>query len=335
MKSNIIYQGDALKVLKTLPPESVNCCITSPPYWGLRDYGIPGQLGMEETPEKYIINITKTLEEVRRILRKDATLWLNMGDCHNANGRKGHGSRIGYLQTSNRASFAGADQNRPYAPRLKPTDLVGIPWMLAFALRDAGWYLRSDIIWAKPNPMPESVRNRPTRAHEYLFMLSKNKKYFYDANAIKEPCIGGSVQNRSKIPSGWDTGPGSHNKLLGGYQADKQRGHSRRHAGFNDRWDQMTRKGQTSGFRNRRSVWTIAPKPFKGAHFATFPPALIEPGILAGCPQGGIVLDPFMGAGTTALVATQHGRRYIGCELNPAYIEIANRRLDKAILDSL
>ena len=238
---------------------------------------------------------------------------------------------------------------------LKPKDLVGIPWMLAFALRADGWYLRCDIIFSKSNPMPESVLDRPTRSHEYLFLLSKSRNYYYDANAIKEPASEASLARwaqdidsqagslrvpgktkgpmkavggpRLKIPSGWDTGPGAHDAKTERYKNDKQRGHSRRHDEFNDRWDQMERTEQCSGMRNKRSVWTLATSAFKESHFATFPEKLIEPCILAGSPQGGVVLDPFMGAGTTALVALKLNRKFLGIELNASYIEMANRRI--------
>jgi DNA modification methylase len=215
---------------------------------------------------------------------------------------------------------------------LKPKDLVGIPWRVAFALQADGWYLRSDIIWHKPNPMPESVTDRPTKAHEYLFLLSKSERYYYDAEAIKEPAI---YAEEARYDNGLNghgggvshAGQGSSTRK---FKSDKQRGHGRRHDGFNDRWDQMTKQEQCSKFRNKRSVWTVATQPYSEAHFATFPPKLIEPCILAGCPSGGLVLDPFAGSGTTLQVAQQLGRRGVGIELNPDYIKLAEKRTAQA-----
>lgn len=324
---NRIYEGDTLRVLKTWPDAFVHCVVTSPPYWGLRDYGVAGQLGMEQTPEEFVAQLVKVFREVRRVLRPDGTLWLNIGDSYNAAGRKGHGTRAGHKQNSNRASSAKADQNRPTAANLKEKDLVGIPWMLAFALRTDGWYLRSDIIWAKENPMPESVKDRPTRSHEYIFLLTKSKQYYYDAAAIAEP---GSLMDthtttrKERADEAQKTSPTSQ---INGIRSDKQRGHSRRHDGFNDRWDAMTKKDQCATMRNKRDVWTINPEPFPEAHFATFPQKLVGPCVLAGAPSGGLVLDPFMGAGTTALVAARFNRRFLGIELNPEYIRMAQQRI--------
>lgn len=340
MEINTIAHGDALACLRELPDESVHCCVTSPPYWGLRDYGVAGQLGLEKTPEEYVAKMVEVFREVRRVLRKDGTLWLNLGDSYNAAGRDGHGTRVGYKQNTNRASGSGKDNVRPSDGSLKSKDLIGIPWRVAFALQADGWWLRQDIIWHKPNPMPESVRDRCTKAHEYIFMLSKSARYYYDADAIKEP----GVSETTKMPDGWDTGPGAHGtfhrdgrekgrKALPETQSnlatyrDKQRGHGRRHAGFNDRWDALSREEQCALMRNKRSVWTVATAPFKEAHFATFPPDLITPCILAGCPEGGTVLDPFGGSGTTAEVALKTGRKFYLIELSADYIALAQKRI--------
>tara|TARA_R100000152_G_C6758523_1_gene182412 strand:+ start:366 stop:1223 length:858 start_codon:yes stop_codon:yes gene_type:complete len=282
---NKIIHGDCLNVLPEIQEQSVNCCVTSPPYWGLRDYGAEGQLGLEATPDEYVAKMVETFAEVRRVLRDDGTVWLNLGDSYNnyrpmkSNDNRAHkfgGKRKTDrgLPDNNLGSKRGVRQ-----ANLKEKDLVGIPWKVAFALQADGWYLRQDIIWHKPNPMPESVRDRCTKAHEYIFLLSKNEKYYYDADSIKEPSI-----------------------------------------------------DAPEGGRNKRSVWTVNTKPFKGAHFATFPTDLILPCILAGCPEGGVVLDPFMGAGTTADVARKLGRNYLGVELNQEYIDLAHKRLEQNLL---
>lgn len=304
-----IFHGDALTILRSqFAADSVNCCVTSPPYWGLRDYGVAGQLGLESTPELYVASMVEVFREVRRVLKPDGTLWLNLGDS--------------YAQTGFRSA----------PPGLKPKDLVGIPWRVAFALQADGWYLRSDIIWSKPNPMPESVTDRPTKAHEYLFLMSKSERYWYDHEAIKEPAI---YADEARYDPGTN-GLGGDDRKTGTttrrFASDKQRGHSRRHAGFNDRWDQMTRTEQCSNFRNKRSVWSIATQPYPEAHFATFPTKLVEPSILAGCPTGGLVLDPFAGSGTVLAVAKQLGRQAVGIELNATYIALAEKRLMQEVL---
>src|SRR3974390_998869 len=278
-----IIPGDCLVALQSLPDESVNCCVTSPPYWGLRDYGAKGQIGLEPTPEDYVERLVQVFREVRRVLKTDGTLWMNLGDSYNAAGREGHGTRIGYKQGTNRASANGTDHNRATAPELKPKDLVGIPWRVAFALQADGWWLRSDIIWSKPNPMPESVTDRPTKAHEYLFLLARSERYYYDADAIAEVATCYRMRGPALHPDSVSTNGNSG----------------------------LCRRPKTD-FRNRRSVWTIATHPFPEAHFATFPPSLIEPCILAGCPEGGTALDPFAGSGTTAAVALRLGRRFLG-----------------------
>jgi len=319
-----ILKGDCREMLRTMPDESVHCCVTSPPYFGLRDYGVAGQIGLEPTPAEFVAELVDVFREVRRVLKVEGTLWLNLGDSYqNAKGQSGG---IDPKQPARRHLRSARPQDRAI-PGLKPKDLIGIPWRAAFALQADGWYLRQDIIWAKPNPMPESVQDRCTKAHEYIFMLSKSRHYHYDAEAISElastedmrrPFAPGQVDDRG---SGHDRGGGQLRKT------DKQRGHSRRHAGFNDRWDAMERAEQCSGKRNKRSVWEVAPAQFREAHFATFPPELIEPCIKAGCPADGVVLDPFGGAGTTGMVADRLGRDAILIELNPEYAEMAERRI--------
>ena len=261
-----LLQGDVMAKLAEIETGTVQCCVTSPPYWNLRNYGIDGQIGLEKTPEEYVEKMVQVFREVRRVLRDDGTVWGNWGDCYNAAGRKGHGTRIGHKQQTNRASITGADENRPTAPGLKPKDLVGIPWRVAFALQADGWYLRSDIIWAKPNPMPESVTDRPTKAHEYIFLLSKSERYFYDAEAIKEMAVSGEDMGVLRSVVHTD----------GKYVAWHAKS-------IKDRQDAgVDSKTAGTGFRNKRTVWTIATQPYPGAHFATFPPKLIEPCILAG-----------------------------------------------------
>ena len=300
----MILCGDALEQLKTLPDGSVNCCVTSPPYFGLRDYGVDGQIGLEDTPEAYVARLVEVFREVRRVLRDDGTLWLNIGDSYAANRSYQVPSTKGGAKHGHGQAAGGKGSRVPDG--LKPKDLIGIPWMLAFALRADGWYLRQDIIWSKPNPMPESVRDRCTKAHEYVFLLSKSERYLFDADAVKE---------ESKTP--WSSARGFSEK-----------GQSARSAGIDGhRNGAGAHSDELKTGRNRRSVWTVATRPYKGAHFATFPPALIEPCILAGSRPGDFVLDPFMGSGTTAQVALQRGRRYLGCELNPEYEELQQQRL--------
>jgi len=326
MEYNKIITGDVFDILKTLPDKSIHCCITSPPYWNLRDYGtgiwvggdvnckhvrtnkksknnitghknfdkmlgvgdaiqkdvcsycgarrIDSQIGLEKTPDEYVKKIVNVFKEIKRILRDDGTVWLNLGDTYSSKNNNG----------------------------LKPKDLIGIPWMIAFALRNDGWYLRQDIIWKKPNPMPESVKDRCTKSHEYIFLLSKNKKYYYDYKSIKEPAKNWGTRDRSKMRNGTIDPKLKHHGLTG-------------------------KPDEKNPMKNKRSVWTVVPKSFKGAHFATFPPDLIIPCVLAGCPEGGIVLDPFSGAGTTALVSKMNKRNYIGIELNPKYVKLSEKRL--------
>lgn len=356
----IIHTGDALTVLSTLPSDTVHCCVTSPPYWGLRDYGVDGQMGLERKPEEYVAGMVRVFGEVRRVLRDDGTLWLNIGDSYATGAGKvgdcpgggAQGDRFKAMWAhpqvpdgkNGSAGIPTFQPNRMPLDGLKAKDLVGIPWMLAFALRADGWYLRSDIIWHKPNPMPESVRDRPTKAHEYLFLMSKSERYYYDADAIAEYC---SEARAYKTPDGWDTSQRSHGSFHAdgrergrtGYvraeKPDKQRGHGRRHDGFNDRWDHMKRTEQCSGKRNKRDVWTVATKPYSQAHFATFPPDLVKPCVLAGCPEGGTVLDPFGGSGTTGEVALSLGRMAVLIELNPEYVKLADDRCREASLQTV
>lgn len=345
MNVNTIHCGDCLAGLKELPDNSIDCCVTSPPYYGLRDYGHDGQIGMEDTPEKYVARLVEVFEEVRRVLKPEGTLWLNLGDSYCATGT-GSGEKSSTLQGSKATQIEAAKRpNKKPVGDIKPKDLIGIPWAVAFALRSVGWWLRQDIIWAKKNAMPESVTDRCTKSHEYIFMLSKSAKYYYDQKAIMEPALydvdgtgtaarkaranGNKLQPTEKV-NGIRAGFKDARKMEGKHQ-DKQRGHSRRHDGFNDRWDQMTKEEQCTGMRNKRDVWTISPAQFPEAHFATFPEEIPAICIRAGCPVDGVVLYPFMGAGTTGLVARKLNRNYIGFELNPEYVAIAEKRIQKTL----
>ena len=321
LPSHQILVGDCLDLLRQMPDRSVHCCITSPPYYALRDYGVDGQIGLEESPAEFVARLVEVFREVRRVLRDDGTCWVNMGDSYRLD-----------------------------------KQLMGMPWRLALALQDDGWYLRQDIIWHKPNPMPESIRDRCTKAHEYLFLLSKSRRYYFDSDAIREPAAYGvcptgvgfghgtdaEQRNRPRIavPAGWDTstGEGGH----GSFHRDGAARGSKRNSFARESKYTAGEHGQKaqhrpgredieySQTRNKRSVWTVATQGFKGAHFATYPPELIRPCVLAGSPRGGLVLDPFGGAGTTGLVAMQEGRRSIMCELNPEYAEMARARLRQA-----
>lgn len=404
---NKIIQGNALEVLRELPDESVNCVVTSSPYWGLRDYGLPpmiwanekplcegehlwgeklpkggrkkrledgdpkhskvgiaesfaladggqfckrcgawrGSLGLEPTPGMYIQHLVDIFQEIKRVLKKDGTVWLNLGDSYNAGRNGGHpgGKKQWKPEQQKYVERSGAN-----VPGLKPKDLVGIPWRVAFALQADGWYLRSDIIWHKPNSLPESVKDRPTKAHEYIFLLAKSGStklwqakdtkewsydpdlsetiwlngkrtmrwrgfdYYYDADAIREKCITGNGKSQGKAAGKRFGGPTNAKGTVSGFGEREL---------FNNPFG-----------RNKRSVWTVSTQPFPEAHFATFPPDLIVPCIKAGCPKGGIVLDPFMGAGTTAVVAMKLNRNFISIELNPDYIKIAEKRIKKAEL---
>jgi len=312
--------GDALALMREMPDCSVQTCVTSPPYWGLRDYGVAGQLGLERTPQEYVERMVEVFREVRRVLRDDGTCWVNLGDSYASGGRGcGQAGPDGEKQRSNVGALLGPKR----APEgLKDKDLVGIPWRVAFALQADGWWLRSDIIWAKPNPMPESVTDRPTKSHEYLFLLTKSARYYYDAKAIAEEAE--TVDTRRPYGS-----PGANALDPRGKQGEgKQRwpGIGPQHATERDRGEKYEPM-QTHLTRNARSVWTIATSPYHDAHFATFPPELPRRCILAGSKPGDTVLDPFAGAGTTGLVADRLGRSFIGLELNPEYVTLARRRI--------
>ena len=328
IEKNTIINGNSLEVLKSLPDNSIDCCVTSPPYYALRDYGCDGQIGLEETPEKYIESLCDVFSEVRRVLTPEGTLWLNIGDSYN-------GNKVGNTEVvKNKKVSESNDFHKKLWGGAKPKDLIGIPWMLAFALRSQGWYLRQDIIWQKPNPMPESVTDRCTKSHEYIFLMSKSQKYYFDYEAIQEPC---ADQSRTNYACG--------NRTNG---INKDRNDN----DFGERsknWKPRTKNCQYDGqkpnsfhlsrengepdkeyyVRNKRDVWSVNVKPCSEAHFATYPFELIKPCILAGCPENGIVLDPFMGSGTTAIVARSLNRNYLGVELNPEYIKIAHKRLEK------
>ena len=362
---NIIEFGDCRDTMRRWTAEGVRAqmCVTSPPYYGLRDYGHPGQLGLEATPEEYIANMVEVFRCVRDVLADDGTLWLNIGDSYAGSGRGGHVSNsstpegsIEHEQEARRArgsqlapgfhtQAANAGQIGrawvPPPPGLKTKDLIGIPWMLALALRADGWYLRQDIIWHKPNPMPESVRDRCTKSHEYLFLLSKSERYVFDADAIAEQLADSSVARVTQ--PGWeqqkgsDRVPGKTNGLMKAVTRRNSFARAGKNAtsehGQKPQFREDREPVAYEGRRNKRSVWTVATVSYKGAHFATFPPALIEPCILAGSRPGDIVLDPFMGSGTTAQVSMRLGRQYIGCELNPAYQALQAERTQQPALE--
>jgi DNA modification methylase len=296
MKAEILV-GDVRTRLAEIPDGSVQTCVTSPPYWGLRDYGQENQIGLEETPQQYVDSMVEVFREVWRVLANDGTLWLNIGDSYVGTGNKGLWKDPKYPDGRNAQSVALNNK----VEGLKSKDLVGIPWRLAFALQEDGWYLRQDIIWAKPNPMPESVTDRCTKSHEYLFLLSKSNKYYFDNEAIKEPTITKDNTNRDRDSSKLNNTPGRSKS--GGLKTNNY------------------------DMRNKRDVWNIPTKPFKGAHFAVMPEALVEPCILAGSRHGDLVLDPFTGSGTVAVVSLKHGRDFIGTELNPEYADIAVDRI--------
>lgn len=318
-----LIHGEALDSISEMPSESIQCIITSPPYWNLRDYGVDTQLGVEKTPSEYVDRLVGIFRESKRVLRSEGTLWLNLGDTYAVSGSAGGGSfererkcwgdTIKSKRLSRGAGRWGG--GNASAPGLKAKDLIGIPWLVAFALQKDGWYLRQDVIWSKTNAMPESVKDRCTRSHEYLFLLSKNEKYYYNSEAIKEPAV---CLDKKK----WTDGG-----------SDKQRGHPRRHAGFNGRYAEKIALEGAPTKRNKRSVWTIPTKPFRGAHFAVMPEDLVEPCVLAGSKYGDTILDPFSGSGTVGVVALKNGRRFVGIDVNSEYIEIARKRIgDKATL---
>jgi DNA modification methylase len=306
----MILRGDVREMLGQLADCSVQACVTSPPYWGLRDYGHDGQIGLEQTPDEYVAEMVAVFREVRRVLKDDGVLWLNLGDSYNGSGKGACADGVVRLtdKSKKQKTSNGTHQGtftKTIIDGLKPKDLVGIPWRVAFALQADGWWLRQDIIWHKPNPMPESVTDRCTKAHEYLFLLTKSAKYYFDNEAIKEP----SAQL------------GKTNIRFGGNKYGDSNDPKHATKSGNEYTD--------NGTRNRRSVWTIPTKPFKGAHFAVMPEALVEPCILASSREGDTVLDPFLGSGTVGLVAQRHNRRWVGCELNPEYAKIAETRISK------
>lgn len=349
MENHRILVGDCIEMMRTLPDESVHTCVTSPPYFGLRDYGVEGQIGLEETPAEFIARLVEVFREVRRVLRADGTAWVNMGDSYAsiAGGYAPNGSagKHDTVSAATRGAVRRGYRRKPH-DGFKAKDLMGMPWRLAFALQDDGWYLRQDIIWNKPNPMPESVRDRCTKSHEYIFLLSKSGRYYFDQKALLEPCSpntharlsqavieqvgseranGGAKSNgnmkavaRKTNGVGWGHGTDAE---------ERSRGRIKDNASMDSALAIMPTE------RNKRSVWTVPTHSFKGAHFATFPPDLIRPCILAGAPRGGLVLDPFGGAGTTSLVSMQEGRRSVICELNPEYAALARSRIDSAWLD--
>lgn len=368
-----IINGDCRDVLATLPEQSIHCIVTSPPYWGLRDYGVDGQIGLEETIGEWVDEMVNVFRAARRVLHNDGVLFLNLGDsyCNTDKWGGGKSGNTGKQTVADDGSVPSWACRQKKAPQLgiKPKDLIGQPWRVAFALQADGWYLRQDIIWHKPNPMPESIKDRCTKAHEYIFLFSKSERYYFDAAAISEPTDWSS--DNTKMPDGWDTGPGGHGsfhrdgrekgkvrspgnvkaaKGQAAYEAGDERHRtkagllayaekSRANSFARSTKESTGEHGQTpqhredrehieyAGRRNKRSVWTVATEGFKDAHFATFPPKLIEPCILAGCPKGGTVLDPFGGAGTTGLVADRLQRDAILIELNPAYADMARHRI--------
>lgn len=311
MSENIIINRDCLLALRDLPDESVNCCVTSPPYYALRDYGMDAQIGREDSPEEYIRRLVLVFREVRRVLTHDGTLWLNIADTYCGTGNKG-----GYLDPKNPKGRNGQSVSLARrASECKQKDMIGIPWLLAFALRADGWYLRSDIIWCKANPMPESCKDRPSRCYEHVFLLTKSKKYYYDALAIAEPIAEGTA---ARYKGGRSASSKYAEEIPG--QGKVQKLNAARAAG-------TITDADISPVRNARDVWHINTVPYKGGHFAAYPPKLAERCILAGCPRGGIVLDPFFGSGTTGLAAVKNDRRYIGIELNAEYCELAKERI--------
>jgi len=311
-----ILIGDCIERMKELPDGSVQTCVTSPPYFGLRDYGVDGQIGLEQTPDEYVAKLVEVFREVRRVLRDDGTLWLNLGDSYAAT-TGGVGNNPSTKSTLNGGrgprpghKYAQGNEGRRFKliPGVPAKNLLGIPWRVAFALQADGWVLRQDIIWHKPNAMPESVRDRCTKAHEYIFLLTKSPRYYFDQEAIKEQASSGATERKAtRTPAGNMDARGV------------------------TRTSCAQRMGSPDGMRNRRSVWTVATSTYKGAHFAVFPPSLIEPCVLAGSRPGDTVLDPFNGSGTTGYVAIKHGRRYVGIELNPSYLELTRERIEDAI----
>ncbi|WP_418459911.1 DNA-methyltransferase [Brucella intermedia] len=332
-----IIVDDCFAALSRLPDDSVDCIVTSPPYWGLRDYGVDGQIGLEPTLAEHLGAMMRVFSEVRRVLKPTGTCWVNYGDCYatTPNGRSA--ADVKAIGNDDRTF-----RDKPFSTIqgvLKHKDLCMVPNRFAIALQEAGWWIRSEIIWAKPNPMPESIRDRPATSHEKIFLITKSPRYFYDKESVRQNIAASSV---SRLSQDVENQIGS-SRANGGRKTNgnmkavgRVRGHKREHVGFRDNWDHMTKEEQGANGRNLRNyepapvdVWNIATQPFSDAHFATFPPELAERCILAGCPKGGVVLDPFGGAGTTGLVAARHGRNAVLIELNPEYAEISKRRIER------
>lgn len=316
---NTTLIGDCRETLKQLPDGCINACITSPPFYALRDYQEENQIGLEKTPDEYVEELVKVFREVKRVLREDGNLWLNLGDTYSSHKDCKSISQTLSLDTGSEQAHvidkgrsASRDSKMLKEQGLKNKELIGIPWKVAFALREDGWYLRQDIIWSKKNSMPESVKDRCTKSHEYIFLMTKNPTYYYDNEAIKEDSIYApnktkEVERKKGYYAGKWSNPEKGSRHDGSFKAIREK-------------------------KNKRSVWTVATRPFKDAHFAVFPPDLIEPMVLAGCPEKGIVLDPFMGSGTTGMVAQSLGRSWIGCELNPEYVEMQRKRTSQQSL---
>lgn len=345
-----IINGDCLTELKNIEDNSVDCCVTSPPYYGLRDYGEDGQIGLEDTPESYIEKLVDVFREVKRVLKDDGTLWLNIGDSYWGSGSRGYDFRGKQSDKSAIQAGSKGTTNLSALPkpvgdmnRYKNKDIIGIPWMLAFALRADGWYLRQDIIWHKPNPMPESVKDRCTKSHEYIFLLSKSPHYYFDYEAIQEEskCKDDRRAGEGRIAYGGKREDGADSHAQQSFVRITEKRNKRevwevpeyKNLQYNGQQNHSMHERRAEGladiqyeYRNKRDVWEVPTCAVKDAHFATYPEKLIEPCILAGCRVGGVVLDPFFGSGTTGRVAQRLNRGYIGIELNPEYIEISERR---------
>lgn len=336
----LVHQGDVRACLAELADDSVDCVVTSPPYWGLRDYDVDGQIGLERTPPEFVAVMVEVFREVRRVLKPTGTVWLNLGDSYLSRpdnfmrDRRGHNSTLSGLPGP--AVVLNAVCRKPQLG-IKPKDMIGIPWRVAFALQDDGWWLRSEIIWYKPNAMPEAVKDRPAKAHETVFLLAKRDRYYYDHEAIAEPTSGTAHARKARVPTGWDMGSGSHRQKLGRYPGvGPKAAAASRHTDQGKPMDVRTRSRQNESFsaavsdivtiRNARTVWTIPTQAHPEAHFATFPDELARRCILAGCPRDGTVLDPFAGSGTTLAVARDLGRKSIGIELKAEYVRLIERR---------
>lgn len=332
MTIDTIHLGDALEVLKSMPTDSVDCCVTSPPYYGLRNYGAKGQIGLEPCVTDYINRLVDVFHEVRRVLKSTGSLWLNIGDCYAGSGKGAAvypANAAKYKQGTNKGMLGKDDLTKVSFDFVKRKELVGVPWKLAFALSADGWFLRQDIIWNKPNCMPESVKDRCTKSHEYIFLLSKSPRYFFDAEAIAEPVAESSIKRYQQNIEAQKGSFRAVGKTNGPIKACKPRYGGNKYTASPDKF-YRTKSGSLYDFRpkrNKRSVWTVSTQGYKGAHFATFPEKLIEPCILAGCPVGGVVLDPFIGTGTTAAVAKKHHRHFVGIEISPNNIQLARDRL--------